>query len=236
MTVHPDVESLLMLQSEDQAIREMEARLAALEPRLREMEQTRAAADDTLTRSRAAVEAEEKSQRELQTRIAQHKQLHERNIAQLDSVRRMKEATAAMSQVEQARRILAEEESALQSIGRRLTELRASADSQERGLATLDEQHTTERATIERARSEVDAELAARRASRAGTAARVERMLLQKYDRIRSVRRDGAIFALRGPSCGHCDTSVPLQRRNLMAARGTIEVCETCGVLMYAVT
>lgn len=234
--MHPDVESLLMLQSEDQAIREMEARLAALEPRLREMEQARAAAADALTRSRAAVEAEEKSQRELQTRIAQHKQLHERNIAQLDSVRRMKEATAAMSQVEQARRILAEEEGALQTIARRLTELRASADSQERGLATLDEQHATERATIESARSEVDAELAARRASRAGSAARVERILLQKYDRIRSVRRDGAIFALRGPSCGHCDTSVPLQRRNLMAARGTIEVCETCGVLMYAVT
>ena len=148
----------------------------------------------------------------------------------------MKEATAAMSQVEQARRILAEEEGALQTIARRLTELRASADSQERGLATLEEDHAAERATIESARSEVAAELAARRASRASSAARVERILLQKYDRIRSVRRDGAIFALRGPSCGHCDTSVPLQRRNLMAARGTIEVCETCGVLMYAVT
>ena len=66
--------------------------------------------------------------------------------------------------------------------------------------------------------------------------AKVDRVLLQKYDRIRTVRRDGAIFPLRGPSCGHCDTSVPMQRRNVMAAKGTIEVCETCGVLMYAGT
>ena len=232
--MHSDVESLLALQTEDQAISEMEARLAALEPRLREMDVAHAAAVDALERARRAVEAEEGAHRELQTRIAQHKLLHERNIAQLDSVRRMKEATAAMSQVEQARRILAEEEGALQGISRRLNELRGTVDAQERGLAELDAAHGAERETIGQARAEVDAQLASRRATRAGSAARVDRILLQKYDRIRTVRRDGAIFALRGPSCGHCDTSVPLQRRNVMAARGSIEVCETCGVLLYA--
>jgi uncharacterized protein len=236
LTVHSDVESLLALQVEDQAIGEMEARLAALEPRLREMDVAHAAALEALERARRAVEAEEGAHRELQTRIAQHKLLHERNIAQLDSVRRMKEATAAMSQVEQARRILAEEEGALQGISRRLTELRGTVETQEHGLAELEGQHRTERDTIGQARAEVDEQLASRRTSRAGSAARVDRVLLQKYDRIRTVRRDGAIFPLRGPSCGHCDTSVPMQRRNVMAAKGTIEVCETCGVLMYAAT
>jgi uncharacterized protein len=234
--VHSDVESLLALQTEDQAISEMEARLAALEPRLREMDLAHTAAVDALDRARRAVEAEEGGHRELHTRIAEHKALHERNIAQLDSVRRMKEATAAMSQVEQARRILAEEEGALQGISRRLAELRGTVESQERALVELDAQHGAERATIGEARAEVDGQLAARRATRAGSAAKVERILLQKYDRIRSVRRDGAIFPLRGPSCGHCDTSVPMQRRNVMAAKGSIEVCETCGVLLYAGT
>jgi predicted nucleic acid-binding Zn-ribbon protein len=233
---HPDVEALLGLQVEDQAIREMEARRAALEPRLKEMDATRRAAADSLARAREAINAEEKALRDLQTRVAQHKQLHERNVAQLDSVRRMKEATAAVAQVESARRMLAEEEAALQSMTRRLTDMRAAATAQEAALAILDETHAAERATIESARLEVDGQLAASRGVRAGSAARIERVLLQKYDRIRSVRQDGAIFPLRGPSCGHCDTSVPLQRRNVMMARGSIEVCETCGVLMYAVT
>jgi uncharacterized protein len=234
--VHPDVETLLALQIEDLAIRDIEARRAALEPRLREMGVARRAAAETATRAREAVQTEEKGQRDMQARIAQHKQLHERNVAQLDSVRRMREATAAVAQVEQARRILAEEESALQAIGRRLTELRATAEAHEHALQELDSQHEAERSTINAERSEVEGELATRRAARAGSATRVERSLLQKYDRIRGARRDGAIFPLRGPSCGHCDTSVPLQRRNLMSARGSIEVCETCGVLMYAVT
>jgi predicted nucleic acid-binding Zn-ribbon protein len=234
--VHHDVEALLALQTEDLAIREIEARRAALEPRLREMETAHRVATDAAARARDAVAAEEKAQRELQMRIAQHKQLHERNVAALDSVRRMREATAAVAQVEQARRILAEEESALQTIGRRLGELRTVSEAQERALQELDAQHEAEHASIAAVRSEVEDELAARRAARAGSAARVERILLQKYDRIRTARHDGAIFPLRGPSCGHCDTSVPLQRRNIMSARGSIEVCETCGVLLYAVT
>jgi predicted nucleic acid-binding Zn-ribbon protein len=234
--VHHDVEALLALQTEDQAIREIEARRAALEPRVREMEVAHRAATDAATRARDAVAAEEKAQRDLQLRVAQHKQLHERNVAALDSVRRMREATAAVAQVEQARRILAEEENALQAIGRRLVELRAVAETQERVLLELAAHQETEHAVIAAARSGVEDELAARRAARAGSASRVERILLQKYDRIRTARHDGAIFPLRGPSCGHCDTSVPLQRRNIMSARGSIEVCESCGVLLYAVT
>ncbi len=234
--MHPDVQALLALQSEDLAIREIEARRAGLEPRLREMERARRAAGEALARAHELVAAEEKAQRELQARIAQHKQLHERNVAQLDTVRRMKEATAAVAQVEQARRMLAEEESALQAITRRLTELRGAVEAQERALLELEEQQRVEREAVAEAQREVDAELATRREARAGSARRIERSLLQKYDRIRSARTGGAVFPLRGPSCGHCDTSVPLQRRNVMAARGSIEVCETCGVLMYAVS
>ena len=164
----------------------MEARRAALEPRLKGMDATRRAAADSLARAREAINAEEKALRDLQTRVAQHKQLHERNVAQLDSVRRMKEATAAVAQVESARRMLAEEEAALQSMTRRLSEMRTAATAQEAALATLDESHAAERATIEGAREEVDGQLAASRGVRAGSAARIERVLLQKYDRIRS--------------------------------------------------
>jgi predicted nucleic acid-binding Zn-ribbon protein len=57
--------------------------------------------------------------------------------------------------------------------------------------------------------------------------------MLGKYDRIRG-KRTQALYALRGGSCGNCDTSVPLQRRNLMAGTGQIEICEACGVLLYA--
>lgn len=234
--MHPDVEALLALQVVDLAIREIEKRRSVLEPRLKEMERAKRFAGEALARAREAVTVEEKSHRELQTKIAQHKQLHEKNVAQLDSVRRMREATAAVAQVEQARRILAEEESMLVGISRRLTELRAAVEQHEAGLQELEAKQQEERQAIAETQSEIERELKERRVARSASAGKVERPLLQKYDRIWAARQDGAIFALRGPSCGRCDTSVPLQRRNVMAARGSIEVCESCGVLMYAAT
>lgn len=232
--MHPDVEALLALQAEDQVIRSLEGRVAAFEPRLQAMAEARAATEEAVMSARAALAAEERRQRDLQEQIARHKLLHERNVAQLDVVKRMRDATAAMAQVDAARRILAEEESELQSVSRRLAELRAAVELQERGRHELEEQHEAEQQAITASRSEIDEQLQSIRTARVTSAARVNRTLLSKYDRIRSARRDGAIYALRGPSCGNCDTSVPMQRRNVMAASGTIEVCETCGVLLYA--
>ncbi|HWZ58304.1 MAG TPA: hypothetical protein VNW46_04945 [Gemmatimonadaceae bacterium] len=233
--MHPDVEALLALQADDQAIRRLEERHTALAPRERALDAARRAADEALERARAAVEDEERRKRELQGRIAQHKKLQEHNVAQLDAVKRLKEATAAMSQIEQARRILADEESELAVVTRRIGELRTVAEAQEAAVREIDARHADERGAIAAARAEIDAELAVAREARTAKAARVERPLLMKYDRIRGARKDGAIYALRGPSCSNCDTSVPMQRRNLMMARGNIEVCEVCGVLLYAI-
>jgi predicted nucleic acid-binding Zn-ribbon protein len=232
--VHPDVTALLALQADDAAILELEDRLAALEPRAKALDEARRKATEAAQRSRAAVDDEEKRRRDLHLRITQHKQLHERNLAQLDAVKRVKEATAAMSQVEQARRILAEEESELATLSRRIAELVAVRDGHENALKDLETRNADEHASIEAQRGEINTALTECKTARSAKAAGVNRPLLAKYDRIRSVRKQGAIFSLRGPSCGHCDTTVPMQRRNVMVARGNIEVCETCGVLLYA--
>jgi predicted nucleic acid-binding Zn-ribbon protein len=42
------------------------------------------------------------------------------------------------------------------------------------------------------------------------------------------------LYPLRGQACGRCDTAIPMQRRNAIAAGRAIDVCEACGVLLYA--
>jgi len=42
------------------------------------------------------------------------------------------------------------------------------------------------------------------------------------------------VFPLRGHSCANCDTVIPLQRRSAMLGSGATEICEGCGVLLYA--
>ena len=229
-----EVEALLALQDDDLKIREIEDQIRSLDPQLAEFDRKREQAAAALTRAEAAVQAEEKKQRELQSRLSQHRALQERNLHQLEDVKRLREATAATAQVEATRRLMAEDESEIAILGRRINEMNAAVASSRQAVASLEEQQKAARPEIEARRSELQVQLDAAKRDRDGRAVSVSRPMLGKYDRIRG-KRTQALYALRGGSCGNCDTAVPLQRRNIMSVSGQIEVCEACGVLLYAV-
>ena len=228
-----EVEALLALQVDDLKIREIEDQIRALDPQLAEFDRKREQAAAALTRAQAAVQAEEKKQRELQSRLSQHKALQERNLHQLDDVKRLREATAATAQVEATRRLMAEDESEIAILGRRISEMNAAVVQSKQSLVSLEEQQKAARPEIEARRAELQTQLTAAKRDRDGRAGSVSRPMLGKSDRIRG-KRAQALYALRAGSCGNCDTSVPLQRRNIMTVSGQIEICEACGVLLYA--
>lgn len=230
--MHPNIEELLALQADDNRITGVEQKIAALAPRQRELDRVRQQAADAVQRAEAAIEGEQQRQRDIQARVELHKKQQERNLAQLDSIKKMKEATAAMSQVETTRRLVAEDESELAAMGRRAETMRADLERARAALASAEEEQASAREEIAGERAALEAEVEEARSERDAKAAQVDRSLLHKYDRIRS-RRENALYPLRGMTCGNCDTAIPMQRRNVMAASGTIEVCEGCGVLLY---
>jgi predicted nucleic acid-binding Zn-ribbon protein len=228
-----EVEALLALQQDDLKIREIEAQMRALDPQLAELDKRRDQAAAALARAETLVQGEEKKQRELQARLAQHKQMQERNLHQLEDVKRMREATAATTQVESTRRLMGEDEAELAIIGRRMAEMNTAIANSKQALAAVEQEQQETRPEIESKRSALQSQLDDAKTDRNGKAGAVSRPMLGKYDRIRG-KRDRALYPLRGGSCGHCDTAVPLQRRNMMSGTGQIEVCEACGVLLYA--
>lgn len=228
-----DLEMLLKLQDDDVVIHGLEARLATFEPRMRDLDQRRQRIAEQVERSSAAVVAEEKKQAWLREKIAEHKQLIEHNQAQMDLVKTMKQATAAVSQMEQARKIVAGEESDLLALNRRLEELRAVLHSRTEESAAVAAEEEMARVEVAQARGAIEGELAVARDLRARSAAAVPSELRGKYDRIRGRKRVEAVFAMNGMSCGNCDTAIPMQRRHVMNNTGAIDLCEACGVLMY---
>jgi predicted nucleic acid-binding Zn-ribbon protein len=231
--VTTDLEALLALQAEDVVVDDLERRRQSLEPRLAALERARDDAKTTLQRLEVSTEADEKKHRELERRLADHKQRQERNLAHLDAVKRLREAAAAMAQVEQARKILIEEEQELHTLSRRVAEGHKQIEAQRHAIEAIEAEQADGRAAIAAERAELDGLLAEARAKRNDSAAHVSRPVLAKYDRIRGRRGDQALFQLRGQSCGNCDTAIPLHRRSQML-NGVIEVCEACGVLLYA--
>lgn len=228
-----EVEELLALQQDDLKIREIESQIRALDPQLADLDKKRDQVAVALARAEAAIQVEEKKQRELQARLSQHKTLQERNLHQLEDVKRMREATAATAQVESTRRLMAEDESELAILGRRISEMNSTIVAARQALAAVEHEQQEARPEIESKRAALLSQMDDAKRDRDGKAGSVSRPMLGKYDRIRG-KRTMALYALRGGSCGNCDTAVPLQRRNMMTGTGEIEVCEACGVLLYA--
>jgi len=232
--VNPDIAALLEVQTDDLAIHALERSIEQLMPKVNALNAECAKAEAAVNQAAQLAEAEEKQRRDIQGRIENHRQLLTKNQAVLNAVTTQKEATAATAQLEQVTKIIAEEERLLGAIGQRITEVRALVEERRSRLGELEAEREAAKESIAADRSRLEADLNTVRIDRSTKAGAVARPLMSTYDRIRSKKRIHAIFPIRGTSCSNCDTAVPLQRRTQMIATGKTEVCEGCGVLLYA--
>ncbi|MHB1223135.1 MAG: zinc ribbon domain-containing protein, partial [Gemmatimonadaceae bacterium] len=169
--MNKDLEALLMVQSQDIDMQVLEARAAELAERERVLDEERLAEVAATERSRQALERESARHGGLQEKVSTHRELQQRNMAQLDQVRRMREATAAQAQVEMARQILDEEERELDHLNGRLRDLRASVTAHEEAVQALDERQKEPRAQLAAERATLASEFDAARAKRQAKAA-----------------------------------------------------------------
>ena len=232
--MNPDIERLLTLQRDDAELDGLQRRLHDLDAGVRALEREREEAAASLEKARTDLAAEEKRQRELQSKFSEHKQLQEKNLAQLDAVKKAREATAAMSQIDITRRALMQDESDLQAADQRTRTMRDQVVGRELVLMEVDERIRDTRATTAGERESIEREIATARSKRESSARDVSPRLLTAYDRLRKRGRGAALAEIRGASCAACNTMIPMQRRNQIMSGAIIEACEGCGVLLYA--
>lgn len=230
----PEVTALLDVQTEDLKTYEIEDKLSALMPRLAALEQDRKRAVEALAQAHKQVESEEQRQREVQDRLRQHREMRDKSETLLGQVTQPREAAAAMAQIEQAKRFIADEERDLATLQQRLTEFRKLVTDRDQAVNDIEKLQETTRTSLAADQAALEKELKDVKALREKKSVSVPRSLLQRYDRIRAKRRSTAVYPLRGQSCAHCDTAIPVQRHSTMASTGQTEQCEGCGVLLYA--
>ncbi|MES2179219.1 MAG: hypothetical protein V4550_15270 [Gemmatimonadota bacterium] len=232
--MHPDVQSLLAVQVDDVHVYALEDRLATLAPRLAALERERNSVASQLEKANAGVAAEESRHREANLRVEANRKLVERSQRAYESVTTPKEANAASTQLEQTKRMVDDSEREAAQVQGRINELRHVVADLEVALADVEERQTAARSALADERKAIEAEIVAAHAKREVTARAVPRAMLTKYDRVRQRKRSESVFPLRGMSCSACDTAIPTQRRSAMISLGAIEMCEGCGVLLYA--
>jgi predicted nucleic acid-binding Zn-ribbon protein len=232
--MHPDVVKLLDLQEKDLVLLEVDTRLAAVLADIDKLDEAiRQLTGQAEAAHRTAAEAARRQQ-ELEAKIESYRKIQDRRRQRLELVRPGKEVAAMMAELDLSRSVLAKEESEWARLGDQATELVAAAEQAERAVVDAREAQTPERDELARRQEAVELERAAALEARDAAAARVERSLRQRYERLRATRATRPVVALDGVACGACFTAVPLNRRTQIRSGTRIDWCEACGVILYA--
>ena len=232
--MNPEIAALVDVQTDDLAIHELEKGIDQLMPKVNALSAEVAKAKAAVDQATQLAEAEEKRKRDVHQRIDAHKQLQAKNEAVLNAATNQREATAAQAQLDQIKKVIGDEDRELIGITQRISEAKALLEDRQARMTELETQRDAAKEAISGEREKLEAELNTIRTRRNEKAGKVGRSLISMYDRIRSKKRVHALFPLRGNSCSNCDTAIPMQRRAQMTSSGKTEVCEGCGVLLYA--
>ncbi len=232
--MNQDLEALLVVQRDDEVIREIEAQRDALSPRIKALDKARQRAAEDVAKCESTLSREQEKLRALESRITDHRARHDKNLEVLNNAQKLKEATAASAQVEAARKVLADDESELLVSTRRVTDLRTQLAAYQEVLQSVSTEQESARSSLAGELAEIDARLETARAHRERSTEGIDKGLLLKYDKVQARRRSAALYEVHGNfACGSCDTAMPVQRRPKMATGAIIEICEACGVLLY---
>jgi len=233
--VFPELEALLALQERDLAVLETERALAALEPEERTLDEALGAAERELAAAQRAIATAVDRRETLEGKIANYRTMQEQRRQRLEWVRGAKEASTLMAELDLTRSVLAKEEAEYLRSGDAVVEAELKAKEAEKVVDELRHQQAPQRETIAARRDGIAAERERAARERDQAAANVSAAALARYERIRRGKAPLALYPLHGDACGHCYTTVPVQRRVLIQRGTSIEGCEACGVLLYAV-
>ena len=227
------LKSLLALQERDQAVSAVQKELDGLKPEEAALDVELEGRILALAAAEQGVAAAEAKRVELESRIAGYKQMQERRRQQLEYVRGAKEAATLMAEIDMARGVLVKEEAELLRGADWVVEADKKLKDEVKAHAALVAHQAEARAALAAWRGEIEGRMVQAVEARAEAAKKVRAPMLARYERIRRGRTPVVLFPLRQDACAHCNTAVPLQRRQFILQGQSIEACEGCGVLLY---
>ncbi len=232
--MHPDLVTLLDLQTRDLALLDVDLRLrgviaeaAVLDEALRQVQDAAGAA------RRAAIDAARRRD-ELEAKIESYRGLQERRRQKLEYIRNPKESATLMAELDLARSVLVKEESEWIRAAEGVAALEAEVANAEGRIGELQAAQEDQRTSLTERQAALEREREEALRARAAAAARVKHPLKTRYDKLRTTKSSQVVVALSGDACGACFTAVPRNRRSQIKTGLLIEGCEACGVILYS--
>jgi predicted nucleic acid-binding Zn-ribbon protein len=228
------VSALLDLQNLDNEIGSRTLEVELLNERLVELEEKLPGLESRVSETSAAVEEAEEMLRRRERTVQAGRATYKRLQGRAQEVQNMRQHLAARAESDAARRNLEIAEEEVLEAMQRLEQSKVNLQEFEAELTEARGEFDAGKAEVDTRKEELEGEIAVRRDKRENRAIRLDDSVVQLYEKVRGGRTQDVLALLVDGVCGHCFTSVPLQRQSEIKAGRTLWLCEGCGVILHA--
>lgn len=229
------VEALLNLQEIDAAIDERTRRLEDLSRVIAREEEELDALEGKAAAARKRVEEAETELRKLQRSVQAGRATLKRLEARGQEVQNMKQHLAVRAEADAARRNLRMAEDDALDAMQEIEDGKAALREIERELAERRREHEERVSGASEERAALQEEITLHRDRKRNRETRLGGAALRLYRKVRGSRARTVLAPLTPDGvCGNCYTMIPLQRQADIRSGRDLEVCEGCGVILYA--
>lgn len=228
------VEELLSLQELDGAIARARSELRGLDEEARQLEEGLEALRRRESEAEVKVDGADRQLRQAERTVQAGRETVKRLQKRAQEVVNQRSHLAARAEMDAARQNLDAAETVMLESMQDQERLRAArqavTDELERDQAIAEERL----ADIGKRKQELSDQIAVQGDKRSNRAMRMNDSVVALYDRVRAGRTSSALAPVMDGVCGHCFTSIPLQRQAEIRGGKNLIVCETCGVILHA--
>ena len=224
---------MLELQEREKVVQQITSEKEELSPLIGELDRVLAEAESELEHARSQLKQAGLHRNELEGKIESYRVMQERRRQRLDTVKKAREASAIMAEIDLARSVLAQEEAEWLRTAGNVEQAEQRVSDAEARIEQIREEQEQQRREISEKLADLETRLKSARRAREKAAKGVKKPMLMRYERIIRGRAPLALYPMYEGACGHCFTAIPLNLRQELQYDGKLETCEACGVLIY---
>ena len=224
--------SLLMLQTLDAKVRELEITAAKLPATLEPLRRDLAKLQGMLDGEQAKLSETEQWRKAQQESIERENESLRSAKNKLAGSKNSKEYTAASREVDHKRKSISDRETELKKVNDATVTSQVQLETRAKDVESLRSQLASDEAAMSGQVQVLAEEVAAAKQARNAARLTVDPGLLKTYDSL-VAKRGSAVSAVVKGVCQGCHMGLPPQLNNILARMESIEMCPRCGRLVY---
>lgn len=231
--MHPQIETLLLLQNRDQTLKALRAEQKAVPIERHQIETRLAAERARITGLREALRSIEVERKGLELEVLAKQESINKFRVQQTQTRRNEEFQALHHEIERFGRMISETEDRELAVMERAESARAALGLAEEQLVAVEKQAAAALDMLAARTTALETRIAETAGEKDRAASDVESELLLRYDRLFASKGDAAVVPVEHGVCMGCHMKVTTQTLVFARAGQELVGCPQCGRLLY---